>query len=622
MPVYETTVTDTANVPVAGAQGYIYVGGVLASLTDDLGAPLANPIVSDALGYAKATVPSAPFTVKWRWLGKERLIETYLEGGIDSVLRADLAADTGAALVGTATGGTVQSDLNARVTTADLASTATGKGAALVKWKQSGTGAVDRTVLEKLREHAVSVADYSTVAEAVATGKDVFFPAGAWPFGQLVVTTQGQRFFGEGPASIVRAIDATKDLFLVRAADVNFFGLRLEGASTSETNGTFAIKTDVAYPAPRLRVEDCVFSGEDSTKGFNNGVKFDTGADSGLVHGCHFERLWGNDSGYGYGVLCGDVDAIIVTSNSGVGTSGRGRHFCYLSGGASYCKVTHNHVIGFDSDAITLFSYDAQPAVHGNIIADNTILNPITTPAFYNAGISLFLNCNNNKIVNNIIVGSGGKGINIDGTDSTKLVDNSIIGNTIINSQYIGIDVISAVGGEISGNRINESSLAAAGTYANIRLVSDGTTATSGVLVAGNRSSGSTYSRSAFQINSTAPTPTGLKVYGNKFDMCNAADVELGGVACAIDGRIRFAQAGVSYGPIANGAALSTAYTVNGADQGDIVNVGHTSNCDGCSVTAYANGTNAVTVTVLNNSGGSKTIASGTLQIDVWKRTP
>lgn len=116
MPVYETTVTDAANVPVAGAQGYIYVGGVLASLTDDLGAPLANPIVSDALGYAKATVPSATFTVKWRWLGKERLIETYLEGGIDSVLRTDLAANTGAALVGTTTGETVQERLDAFVT--------------------------------------------------------------------------------------------------------------------------------------------------------------------------------------------------------------------------------------------------------------------------------------------------------------------------------------------------------------------------------------------------------------------------------------------------------------------------------------------------------------------------
>ena len=80
MPVYETVVTDGDNLPVAGAKGYVYVDGVLASLTDDLAAPLGNPLTSDSLGYVKATVPSSNFTVKWNWLGRERLIENFLAG--------------------------------------------------------------------------------------------------------------------------------------------------------------------------------------------------------------------------------------------------------------------------------------------------------------------------------------------------------------------------------------------------------------------------------------------------------------------------------------------------------------------------------------------------------------
>ena len=99
MPVYEATVTDSSEIPVAGALGYIYVEGVLADLTDDLGAPLSNPITSDALGYAKATVPSINYTVKWNWLGKERFVETFRVGGTDplAVQNTGWTAATGTA---------------------------------------------------------------------------------------------------------------------------------------------------------------------------------------------------------------------------------------------------------------------------------------------------------------------------------------------------------------------------------------------------------------------------------------------------------------------------------------------------------------------------------------------
>lgn len=75
MAVYETVILDQNNLPVAGALGYIYIDGALATLSDDLGAPLENPIITDANGHAKATVPNPTYIVRWLWGGKERLVE-------------------------------------------------------------------------------------------------------------------------------------------------------------------------------------------------------------------------------------------------------------------------------------------------------------------------------------------------------------------------------------------------------------------------------------------------------------------------------------------------------------------------------------------------------------------
>lgn len=75
MAVYETVILDQNNLPVAGARGYIYVNGSLAALTDDLGQPLENPIITDANGRAKATVPYPTYIVRWYWGGIERLVE-------------------------------------------------------------------------------------------------------------------------------------------------------------------------------------------------------------------------------------------------------------------------------------------------------------------------------------------------------------------------------------------------------------------------------------------------------------------------------------------------------------------------------------------------------------------
>lgn len=461
--------------------------------------------------------------------------------------------------------------------------------------------------------------DTSAFAAALAAGGDIFVPPGTYLASQFTISAAGQRLIGIGDKSIIRSTDATKDLVVVSAADVEITGLRFEGAATAATNSKFAIFTASGNAAPRLKVINCKFTGADSTKGFTNGIKFDTNADYGVVQNCYFERLWGNASGYGYGVLCGAAYGVLVTGCTGIGASGRGRHFVYLSAGATRCKAIGNYAVGFDYDCIPVYSSDAQPACDQNIIAFNTLSGSVAAAVVTSGAIQLFQNVTNTLVMGNIIYGSGGNGIMVDATSSTKCKNNRIIGNTVVNSGFIGIDVKAMQGGEVCNNDIRESSQSAAGTYSNLRLISDGTTKTSDLLISGNRSTGTTAARSAFQINSTAPTPTGLKVYGNKFETCNLTDIELSGVTCAIDGRLRYVETRDFASVAAGGTLRVTGITVAGAVVGDVVAVSHTQDLSGMIMSAEVTGANTVAVTLFNPTAGAIDVLSGTLRIDVWK---
>jgi len=453
-------------------------------------------------------------------------------------------------------------------------------------------------------------------------------PPGTYLVSQVTMTVAGVEFVGNGETSIIKGSDATKDLFLVRAANVRFADLRFEGPATSAANSKFAILTDVAYAAPRLTVENCTFSGAAAGSGFTNAVKFDEGCDYSTVSNCKIERLWGNASGYGYGVLMGKVTGCVIHGNRIIGSSGRGRHGIYVSSGATRNKVVNNHIAGIDYDAITVFAYESQSTCYGNIIGFNTISGCVI--ASTSGAISLARNVQNTLVIGNVIETSGGVGILCEGSappgDTASLVqlkNNHLHNNVIYNSSYWGIAIYGMQGGSVIGNDIYESSQTAAGSYSNIQVKCTTTASfkSSDIHFAGNRSTGTTNARSAFNADSTAPAPTGLVLKANYFPTCQTAALEVSGVTVIIDSVIRFSQ---TWDPasVANGASVQlTGITVTGAAVGDPVDVSFSNSLQGMSLTGYVTATDTVAVTLLNNTGGAVDLASGTLKIGVRKES-
>lgn len=538
---------------------------------------------------------------------------------------------TGALTVSTGTG----NDAALRV---DLAATT---GATLISWLSSRAGAVARSIADVFADH-VSVMDFIPLVErvkirlrtstadlaayfsaAAACGTEVLVPDGLYNVSAFAMTTAGAAFVGQGAGTVVRATDPALNMITLAADDIRLERMRLEGAATSAADSTFAIFSAAAAPAKRAKLIDLIASGQDAARGFNSFAKFDTGCDYPEVRGCYVERLWGTNSGRGYGVLCGGVIAPKVLGNVFIGSAGRGRHAVYLSAGTSYGRALYNYVSEFQGEGITSYTTDAQPATVDNIIAFNTLIGCASSGGFWNSSISLFTNTHECTVAFNRIKNSGGCGIKSDGTGSVNHRNNRIIGNQVLESGYVGIDIASLQGFDLVLNHVRESSQVAAGTHPNIRLLSDGVTATSAGLVALNRSHGSAFARSAFQCNATAPVPSDIKCTGNHFEVCNLTDVELNSAIVQIDGRIRAVIGSFDPPSIANGASYSTSVSVPGSEVGDVVTLAHAvGDFDGCAYQGGVTANGTVAVTILNNSGGAKDLPAATLWVDVWKRKP
>lgn len=244
MARYSTTLRDQNLAPIDGA--YVSVTNTwtneAAVLTDDYGQPLDNPFVTGEYGDVIYNTSAGQYRNSYSYGGREIFAEvvpvgvlilnvqpdpahagefvaldadgnaTYSAGtGADAGLRTDIAASTGAALVGITGGGSIQSWINSIIGSA---------GSALVGFLQAGTGAVARTVQSKLRDVA-SVKDFgaigdgvvndnAAIASALAASNDIFFPAGTYKITSTMTLDAYQVVRGAGlnNTTIVIAADA------------------------------------------------------------------------------------------------------------------------------------------------------------------------------------------------------------------------------------------------------------------------------------------------------------------------------------------------------------------------------------------------------------------------------
>jgi len=214
--------------------------------------------------------------------------------------------------------------------------------------------------------------------------------------------------------------------------------------------------------AERIHVEFCVFSGADAGHACNNALKVAAGCHDWVIRNCEIRQLAGIESGCGYGILVGRAYRVRITENVFSGTPLGGRHFAYLSGGASLCVVSKNHVVGCHSSSITLFSYDHQPVCFGNLVTSNLIDGQSAGPTD-TAGISLSGRVANNTIDRNLVKNCMRFGI-IESAADVALgrgpVSNEITNNVVMRCADSGIAHLGTDAGTTEGNVIADCALA------------------------------------------------------------------------------------------------------------------------------------------------------------------
>lgn len=576
------------------------VAGDLATLESDLASAAVDK------GDAKVATAAAPGGL---W--------TTVRGFIATLLGPDGASMVGNTPAGTIAATTVQGAINEIVS--DLAAPS---GSSLVGDISAGAGAVP-TTQQAINRERVNVTRYATLQQALDTGKDVYIPSGidvVTP--PVTLTTAGQTIYGKGKRSTISPSVPGNHLFQVQADYVTISGVRLLGIDSSAAGTNFAITTSSVTPANHLTIDNVRITGLTGGVGFTNAIKFDDNCSHGTVKNCVIERLWGNASGKGYGVLAGDVIGCKVTDNRMFASSGRGRHGVYFSAGCSDSAANGNYLSGFDFEGISQYSTGVQPACSRNIYSKNTLVGCAASTNPFSGAIGIYQHSFGCIVSGNTITASGQRGITIDGSGVTDCANTSVYGNTVSFSKTNGINLTSTVRCSVENNLIHESSTSAADSFANISLRADGATACNDTSIVGNICSGPAYPRAAISLDPGNGGPSLLKLKGNSLRPGLSYTLELNGVTgVEIDGRLQFRLPVGGYGPIAAGASFVGPLTLTGADQGDICTVTYDQNTDGCVLYAYCSGTGVGVLTIANLSGAPKTIPAGTLRVDVWRRS-
>jgi hypothetical protein len=180
---------------------------------------------------------------------------------------------------------------------ADLASTATGKGGELVGFKQAGTGAVQRTAQDKMRE-TVSVLDFgaspsasatvNTTAfnDALAAANSVFVPAGTYQIDGTIVLSNNKVLYGEGAR--ISILVQTANVSVIKAAQAGMVGrtqkIKIKGLQINGYAAMTATLLDLRNTSYMV-VDDVQADGDPTGASTSGGYIIDNTRGGGLFNG-------------------------------------------------------------------------------------------------------------------------------------------------------------------------------------------------------------------------------------------------------------------------------------------------------------------------------------------------
>lgn len=497
----------------------------------------------------EATLPDGavvPFVVPPGTVGFDPMSNYIYDLGADLLTRVSytaLAADTAAAQVGTASGDSVQVELDARPTSVTLAGSA---GSSLVGFLQAGTGAQERTLQSKGRD-VVSVLDFLGVLTvtaafqaALATGFDVFVPRGNYTLTEILQTSaEGQRVYGAGASSVIvqSGTNANATCLLLAHDRSSVAGIHFQPNTTasSQVHGW-----GVAVTADYCIVESIWVSGmkrggvllSDANYCIVRGNIFfdsavvpaptlpqsETGCDVMALGTASYNLIEGNQcvSGCGVGVGCQ------------TGTLGKSQLGNIIRGN----KVKDQPVYG-------IFGYlsDIADRIDDMVVEGNTI-EDISGQIFVNGGVNLFYGAGIylQTVSRCIVNGNHIQRTNTDrslprsGSDSPAAIaitgrTNCVVSGNFIQDAFYGIQISQAANSEsdkdgmtITGNVIRPDPTGTRKLIIGINLVSTYSTVVTGNDVVGSNTTDTT--RGIFIVNSGITTQD-MIISGNRVVTAN-----------------------------------------------------------------------------------------------------
>jgi hypothetical protein len=474
---------------------------------------------------------------------------------------------------------------------------AAGITAAKFNFLQNGTGAVTRTVQDRLTD-VLSARDFGVVGDGVADDRASLYNA------------------------LVAAHLQNKKLYLPKGTYLLGSNIRLPDGYAPSIVGESRTGTIIkAAPSIVLGTNDLIdwvlasgWSIENLTVDFNNIATSASCAALGSI-GCINFAIRGcniiNINKMGVGINGGHrfyIEENYISRPTGAGTYNQA-----ILVSSSYQQSTDGFIRhNICENSGTDFSV-TRCIVQGNVISNFQFGAGVTTEQDTN-------NSNYYTIIDNFIFGSTGTDVNsynpggIENWGAYSHISN----NTIFSCSGSGIDQ-GGIFSTISNNTIfNNGGVGGSGIVSRYGTGFQGSFCT----IVGNKVFDTRAGASKTQVYGYAdenPNVSRNIISGNHFQDNKTAAMSILGSGHSLDTPSVSYNTTLNPGTIANGASPAWAFSISGAMVGDFVVASYAGDLQGITVTAYVRGSNDVVVVFSNTSGASRTLGNAALRFKVIK---